>query len=68
MTAANWCPLADDQRHLAHLFDPHSHEDSNVGAGRSALALAQAIIDLTLMAQEAWRTELVESLVFPGGA
>lgn len=63
---ANWLPVAADQRALAVRYDPASSEGSNVGVGRTALALAQVIIDVTAVSKTAWRSAMVDGLVVPG--
>lgn len=63
---ANWLPMAADQRNLAARYDPASSEGSNVGVGRTALALAQVIIDVTAVSKTAWRSAMVDGLVVPG--
>lgn len=62
----NWLPVAADQRNLAARYDPSSSEGSNIGVGRTALALAQVIIDVTAGSGAAWRSAVVEGLVMPG--
>lgn len=62
----NWLPVAADQRDLAARYDPSSTEGSNVGVGRTALALAQVIIDVTGVSKAEWRSTMVGGLAMPG--